>query len=610
MSDAADSNEHVDEQTPNAQPASGRSSAVYRGTGSASVPPPNSAAPARGGASVPGQTNHPTGRATVAGVAPSSAVPSGSASVPTSGLPAGPMPPVIPSAMPSVTSAPIVPPQATFPTSAPAGYSVPSMPSAMPATSALPSAQPPTSAPVPPPSGPPIAPLAPQTPLDQQQSLYGLDPALAAAYAQQAAQPEQADTDSKGKKKNKKKGKKGKKDQEVGLQPLAADGNLGHRLDATGGALLQPVPGFAVEDGNVVPAAVKNAQKKKKSSLTSGAFAGGRWQRFAFLGLVGLLLFVLVINGFQRMIGQALYDPPKLPAEYNFPLSGAEGYGSQFLSTYYTYDRTVEDADEIRRVALSYYFPGDQIANEQDGLAGAGKQAVAQVIPSGSKVLDANNVVLRYGVVMVSPGSSTGPQLRCVDLSVYTDRKGHFAILQLPSFVACETTAAAKVENRKDSRTEATLSPDESRGLEEDLKSFFAAYGSEDRKTLREYTTTEGTIKRGLDSKLLFRNLDDLETYETDESGKLEVFALVTWEIPDSGGVTTSQWYRLTVLSDDKQDQWIVNDITGAVPDENVAPKKGGPPGKTDEDEASENVSDGASQSPSGENQDQQQPTS
>lgn len=391
----------------------------------------------------------------------------------------------------------------------------------------------------------------PASPLAQQMLLYGMDPAAALAV----------EAEPKGKKG--KKGKKKKADPAT-LGTLAARGSLGQRLDATAGALAEPVPDFDVDEGTVVPSTKRDKKKKRKkknSLFPTGPFAGGRWQRFLFLSLVLLALSVLVIAGAQRIVGRALYDPPKLPAGSSYPVSAVQGRAAHYLYAYFSWDA---DEPDKRKAALQPFFGADQVDTARIGWDGAGKQQVANVINADVSVQDDHRALLRFVVMLDSRESF------CADVSVYTKtREGPVSILQNPTIVECGAVASVSVPEHgggKDQDNEAKSK------IGKRLETFFEAYGANDNSVLSDQLTSESNVARGLGIDAKLANVQTVEVFKTKTDTKREVYAKVQWQLPSGGSV--SSWYRLVVTLVDGQ--WKVERLDTNVPDPQVAPEEGG----------------------------------
>ncbi len=538
---------HQDEQRTTIVARGGNSATPNASTGAQSTGPKPGSSDAPPRPSVTPPTSAAPGRASVA---PTSSSGAGSGLVRSTGVPVSSMPvPVQHSAPPMM--------------SAPSSYSVPQQ--SVPQHSA------------PPQSGHPHVP-APQAPRIAEPPRPPVPPYVPEHHEVAPTKGKSGKSSKKDKNRPAKKGglfrgKKKTASSGGAAPPLAASGSLDNRLSQTEGNAAESGSDFWVEGGNVI--AHNQESLRKKSTLGLG---GGRWQRFAFLGLMVLALGVLVINGAYRLAGKALYEEPKLPATNSFPTEGASSYAELFMRSYFTWDK---DHPEERDKALKIFFPStDENTSHSVGWNGHGYQAVGVTWAVKTDVTSAHRAVITVAAnVEASDTRSSG--LMCAEVGVYAQgENGNYAILSYPSIVGCPPAAKFTVPDDSNSDDVDSQNGDVIHQL---IEQFFTAYADSNYPQMQQLVTKSSGIVSGLDGVRKFGSVTTtVHAPNGMGSDTRTVEATVTWQEgtnDQSGaadlGTNTSQ-YTITVQREG--DHWVIASMKGGAPSADVAPQQGGAP--------------------------------
>jgi hypothetical protein len=337
-------------------------------------------------------------------------------------------------------------------------------------------------------------------------------------------------------------------------EPLSATAALERRLNDSAHVATEPGPGFVIDNGTVEPTGDDRRRIRRPSRL-----AGGRWRRHALLLVTMMALTVLLVNGVYRLVGKALYEPPRPEPGDAFPVAQASGYAARFVHAYLTWDQADPEA---RSEQLRVFFPDR--AETQLGWDGRGVQrVVGQPLPSGVTSRDNNHAVVHVAA-LIEPGGWT-----CMDVAVFAaDGAEVFAITSYAAFVSCPAVAAVEVpaESQQNDSTVATeLTPT--------INSFFRAYGASS-PDLAQIVTPESAITglRGTVSLVEITRLFVPVADNNAERNERTVEARVRWQMPSGGSVV--QTYRLAMRS--IGGRWFVHNIDGGVESADVAPITGG----------------------------------
>ncbi|GAB3660135.1 hypothetical protein GCM10027589_21630 [Actinocorallia lasiicapitis] len=290
-------------------------------------------------------------------------------------------------------------------------------------------------------------------------------------------------------------------------------------------------------------------EPKRRTPKKGWGGGGGRW--WIWVGRVLLWTFVLVVivNGirapFERFTAP---DGPgtttsSIPADGQFPVSGASAFALQFTQVYLNYDQiTAVD----RQKALERFVPA---GSDQFGWDGKGQLAAGSAQVASVDVKDVNralvNVVAKVGTRWIQ-----------LSVPVFT-RGGGFVVSGRPALL--EPPARIEPPDVKGIDHDTDLEAQ----LQNTLQGFFQAYAASDKVNLPRFT--DNPAIQGLGGGVTFGQLGDIDAPKG-SSDERTVTVPVTWIFPQtlargSEGMVTMV-YELTVVK--KSGNWNVASIRGA----------------------------------------------
>lgn len=291
-----------------------------------------------------------------------------------------------------------------------------------------------------------------------------------------------------------------------------------------------------------------------------GPASGGRWVVWAFRGLVGAVLVVILINGVLRIAGVGTGAAPAAPAEEetaeDFPVLEAGAYAAGFADVYLD-----TDPDQDRTELLGEYVGGESQARDMLPPAQvweAGDVHVAEVAPA-----DEHNAVVTLTLRLNGTPMS-------MDVPVYTDEDG-MAITGAPALLPSEEHASVPEATRIDHDT------DTAEDLTPVVEGFLGAYSGEDEEAehLDRYVEPGREVTPLPPGMVELVDVRDVLAPAASGDEPRQVQATVVWnvlppegeededadETEDEGPRQITQVYALTMVQD--ASSWYVRDVAG-----------------------------------------------